>query len=62
MFIAGIGPVDRSDMVNQIFDMVNPAQKTIITLSDIQNCGVGGIVFNMLLDVEGFQQFESLPE
>ena len=59
MFIAEIEPVTRSDLVNQIFDMVNPAQKDIITLSDIQKCGMGGIVLNMLVDVTGCQQFDS---
>ena len=59
MFAAGIGPFTRSDMVNEIFDLVNPVQKEIITLSDIQKCSVGGIVLNMLVDFMGFQQFDS---
>ena len=59
MFAAGIEPFTRSDMVNEIFDLVHPAQKDIITLSDIQKCGMGGIVLNMLVDVMGFQQFDS---
>ena len=59
MFAAGMAPVTRSDMVNEIFDMVNPSKREVITLSDIQKCGMGGVILNILIDFTWFQQYES---
>lgn len=59
MFAAGMEPLSRADMVNEIFDMVNPAQKDVITLKDLQKSGVGGVVINILIDFTGFTQYDS---
>lgn len=49
-FIAGLDVVDRTDLVNQLFDMVSPKQRDCITLADLKECKVGGVVLKMLID------------
>ncbi len=55
-------PIARSDMVNEIFDMINPEKRDIITLKDIQKSNVGGVVLNMLIDFVGFHEYDSRPQ
>jgi len=45
--------VQVSDVVDEIFDMVKPAQpKFGISLSDLENCGVGHTVVTILSDAQ----------
>jgi Ca2+-binding EF-hand superfamily protein len=57
-FAAGLEPIARSDVMNEIFDMVNPKDKDIITLNDLMACKVGGTVLNMMIDFTGFHQYD----
>ena len=59
MFAAGMDTISKSDIVNEIFDMINPTEKDIITLKDLQKSCVGGIVLNMLIDFTGFASYDS---
>lgn len=61
MFAAGLEQISRADMVNEIFDLVNPEIKHVITLKDLSNCGVGAIVMNMLIDFTAFHDYDSRP-
>jgi serine/threonine-protein phosphatase 2A regulatory subunit B'' len=61
-FAAGLDPIARSDVINEIFDMVNPKDKYFITLEDLQACKVGGIVLNMMIDFTGFHQYDQRPQ
>jgi hypothetical protein len=45
--------VQVSDVVDEIFDMVKPAQPSFgISLSDLENCGVGHTVITILIDAQ----------
>jgi hypothetical protein len=71
MFAANLEPVDKRDIISEIFDMVNPANPEVITLkgkpyvlniADLQECGLGGIVINMFADYTGFHMYDSRPQ
>ncbi|KAJ3339715.1 Serine/threonine-protein phosphatase 2A regulatory subunit B'' subunit gamma [Gonapodya sp. JEL0774] len=47
------------DVVNEVFDMVNPVQYRCITLKDLTRSGVGGTVVNILADAQAFWQYEN---
>jgi serine/threonine-protein phosphatase 2A regulatory subunit B'' len=59
MFAAGMEPIPRTDIVNEIFDLASPAEIGIITLKDIKKSGVGNIILNMLIDYLGWHQYDT---
>lgn len=44
---------------DEIFDMVNPVTPGCITLDDLICCGVGGTVVAMLVDLQGFYDYDN---
>ena len=44
---------------DEIFDMVNPVKPGCITLDDLIRCGVGGTVVAMLVDMQGFYDYDN---
>ena len=46
------------DVKDEIFDMVKPANPTIITLADLINCKVGDTVVGMLSDMHAFAAYD----
>ncbi|KAJ3314585.1 Serine/threonine-protein phosphatase 2A regulatory subunit B'' subunit gamma [Boothiomyces sp. JEL0838] len=62
MFAANLDAIPKSDVVNEIFDMVNPKVKHYITLKDLQTCGVGGAVLDILTDFTGFHSYDNRPQ
>jgi hypothetical protein len=44
---------------DEIFDMVNPVKPGCITLDDLIRCGVGGTVVAMLVDLQGFYDYDN---
>ena len=46
------------DVKDEIFDMVKPADKSVITLRDLENCKVGDTVVGMLTDMHAFWQYD----
>jgi serine/threonine-protein phosphatase 2A regulatory subunit B'' len=46
------------DVKDEIFDMVKPADKSLITLRDLENCKVGDTVVGMLTDMHAFWQYD----
>ena len=46
------------DVKDEIFDMVKPADRTVITLRDMEVCKVGDTVVGMLTDRLAFWLFE----
>lgn len=55
---ADIEPIEPDDIVHEIFDMVRPASRTVITLKDLLNSGQGDVVCRILSDVNGFIRYE----
>ncbi|PAA63774.1 hypothetical protein BOX15_Mlig028291g1, partial [Macrostomum lignano] len=55
----GMEPPKLSDLQNEIFDMVRPADPYKITLDDLVRCGQGDTVVNILIDLNGFWSYES---
>jgi serine/threonine-protein phosphatase 2A regulatory subunit B'' len=51
--------VTVEDVKDEIFDMVKPADKSIITLRDLETCKVGDTVVGMLTDMHAFWQYDS---
>ena len=47
-----------ADVVDEIFDMVAPADPTRITFDDICACKAGPTVISMLIDAEGFSAYD----
>ena len=61
-------PLPVEDVLNELFDMANPADHEKITLNgtcsyklilDLLNCGVGGTIVNILIDCRGFHSYDS---
>ena len=50
--------VDMKDLINEVFDMVKPAEPERITLKDLIKCGQGDIIVSILIDVNGFWTYE----
>ena len=46
------------DVKDEIFDMVKPADRTLITLRDLEHCKVGDTVVGMLTDMHAFWQYD----
>ena len=46
------------DVKDEIFDMVKPADPSIITLSDLISCKVGDTVVGMLSDMHAFAAYD----
>ena len=46
------------DVKDEIFDMVKPADPSLITLKDLENCKVGDTVVGMLTDMHAFWQYD----
>ena len=49
---------EAPDVIDEIFDMVGPADPSIITFEDLLACKVGHTVISMLIDVEGFSVYD----
>ena len=47
-----------NDVINEIFDMINPKELRKITLIDLINCDSADIIFDILLYNDGFMNFE----
>lgn len=52
-------PVNFQDVKDEIFDMVNPADPCKITLQDLINSGQGDVVVSILIDLNGFWNYEN---
>lgn len=46
-------------LINEIFDLVNPAEPAKVTLKDLSKPGVAGIVIGLLIDVNAFSSYEN---
>lgn len=55
----GQDPVNFQDVKDEMFDMIKPADSTKITLQDILNCGQGGTLISILIDLNGFWNHEN---
>eukprot|EP01052_Picozoa_sp_SAG31_P032924 SAG31_NODE_3661_length_4013_cov_2.518140_4_plen_67_part_00 len=44
---------------DEIFDMVKPQNPAFITLEDLINCRIGHIIVAMLIDVNGFFEYDN---
>lgn len=47
------------DVKDEIFDMVKPAQPSVITLDDLIQCRQGGTVLSMLIDAAAFWKYDN---
>lgn len=54
----GYESVKGLDVMDEILDMVAPAQRDRITFDDLTRCGMGSVVVTILIDVEGFWNYE----
>lgn len=52
-------PVNFADVKDEIFDMVRPRDPLKITLSDLVSCGSGDVVVSILIDLNGFWNYEN---
>ncbi|CBY09248.1 unnamed protein product [Oikopleura dioica] len=52
-------PVNFGDVSDEIFDMVRPADPYKITLRDMIDCGQGGTVVRILIDLNEFWMYEN---
>ncbi|CAF2111505.1 unnamed protein product [Rotaria magnacalcarata] len=48
-----------NNVQNEIFDMVKPVDSMRITLKDLINCGQGGLVLSILIDIGSFWTYEN---
>jgi hypothetical protein len=62
MMAARLEEIPRSDIINEIFDLTKPKNPDYITLKDLQNSKVGGIIINMLVDFTGFHMYDTRPQ
>ena len=46
------------DVKDEIFDMVKPVDRALITLRDLEHCKVGDTVVGMLTDMHAFWQYD----
>lgn len=56
---AGNYEINADDVEDEVVDMINPADPARITLRDLQRCGNGEQVVNILSDVAGFWAYDS---
>eukprot|EP00755_Sulcionema_specki_P013300 Sspe_Gene.53658::Locus_29637_Transcript_1_1_Confidence_1.000_Length_1697::g.53658::m.53658/K11583/PPP2R3; serine/threonine-protein phosphatase 2A regulatory subunit B'' len=56
---SGLMNVETEDVVQEIFDMVNPADPTRITKADIERCGQSNTVLSILVDHRAFHNYDS---
>lgn len=49
--------LDIYDVLDEIMDMVKPAQPGRITKADLETCKVAGTVFSILANVDQFYQY-----
>lgn len=59
MSVHGQEPVNFEDVKDEIFDMVKPQNPTRITLQDLLNCGQGHTMVSILIDLNGFWNYEN---
>jgi hypothetical protein len=67
MTVFGSEPLPVEDVLNEIFDMANPADPEKITLNgnlifliiDLLKSGVGGTIINIMIDCRGFHSYDS---
>lgn len=68
MTVFGSEPLPVEDVLNEIFDMANPADPEKITLNgthfyylieDLLQSGVGGTIISILIDCRGFHSYDS---
>lgn len=52
-------PVRFEDVKDEIFDMVRPKDPLRIKLEDLINCGNGDTVVSILIDLNGFWNYEN---
>ncbi|KAI5741380.1 hypothetical protein M8J76_012984 [Diaphorina citri] len=52
-------PINFEDVKDEIFDMAKPKDPSRITLQDLIDCGQGGTIVNLLIDVNGFWSYET---
>lgn len=50
--------ISLDDIKDEIFDMIMPENPTKITLKDMIRSGMGHILVNILIDVNGFWSYE----
>lgn len=50
------------DIVNEIFDIVNPKEAGKISLKDLLACKNVAVVLRILINIEGFADFEGSRE
>jgi hypothetical protein len=55
-YSSGVSPADVKD---EIYDMVKPRDPLCITLEDLVECRVGHTVVTMLIDVNGFFEYDN---
>lgn len=55
-------PIKFEDVKDEIFDMAKPKDPARITLQDLIDCGRGGLIVSLLIDVNGFWSYESRGE
>ncbi len=48
-----------NDVIDEIFDMINPSDPCRITFEDIIRCNVGDIIVVMLTDTNGFWAYDN---
>ena len=51
--------VEVADVLDEIFDMVRPADPLKITLEDLTKCGVGNTVVSILVDIASFIEYDN---
>lgn len=56
---AGHEAVDPADVKDEIFDMVAPEHPLRITFADLKRCKVGHTALYILIDVNGFWQYDN---
>lgn len=62
MRAAELDPVSFLDVKDEIFDMVHPRDPYRVTLDDLVRSGCGATVVQMLVDVDGFVQYDRREE
>jgi Ca2+-binding EF-hand superfamily protein len=55
----GYEPVKVDDIMNELFDMIKPANPNYITLNDLITSGQGETVISILTDLNGFLTYEN---
>jgi hypothetical protein len=59
MTVSGLDPIRKEDMLNEIYDLVNPKMASIITAQDLIASNVSDTVIAMLTDFTAFHIYDS---